>query len=142
MLCVPREDDDWRIINGECIYKIKKKILNSNLKIPSPEFIHCLVHYNSTNFNTAVTQSFAIQQEIVIQKKSLDNREIGKPIMILLKGYMVDATLTHIYLEWNIKPWIHCTLIFLYYCYSLLSFGCHQLYMRIRYAELGQWCHT
>jgi hypothetical protein len=49
--------------------KFKKiKILNSNLKIPMPEFIQCLVHYNSTNFNTAVTQIFAIQQEIVIQK--------------------------------------------------------------------------
>jgi hypothetical protein len=34
-----------------------------------PEFIHCLVHHNSTNFNTAVTQIFAIQQVIVIQKK-------------------------------------------------------------------------
>jgi len=41
--------------------KFKKKyILNSKLKIPMPEFIHCLVHYISTNFNTAVTQIFAV----------------------------------------------------------------------------------
>jgi len=34
-----------------------------------PEFIHFLVQYNSTNFNITVTQIFAVQQEIVIQKK-------------------------------------------------------------------------
>jgi len=79
-----------------CIYIY---ILYSNLKIPMPEFIHCLVHYNSTYFNTTVTHIFAIQQEIVIQKQSLDNRWTGEATMFSLMGYMVDATLTHIHLE-------------------------------------------
>jgi len=64
-----------------------------------PEFIHCLAHYNSTNFNATVTQNFAKQKEIVIQKKFLDKRGIGEATMISLMGYMVDATLTHIYIE-------------------------------------------
>jgi len=64
-----------------------------------PKLIHYLVHYNSTYFSRTVTHIFAIQQEIVIQKQSLDNRWTGEPTMISLMGYMVDATLTHTHLE-------------------------------------------
>jgi hypothetical protein len=63
------------------------------------EFIYCTLHYNSTNFNTPVNQIFSSKRELLIQKKSLNNRGIGKASMTSLMGYMVDTNVTHIHLE-------------------------------------------